>query len=287
MSTSSLGRGLSSLIPSKIIRQDIEEKISGHHESILELDTNSIKPNPHQPRQKFDRDMLEDLINSIKEHGIIQPLVVYKEGSDYKLIAGERRHRAAKVLGLEKVPVVIRTATEQEKLELAIVENIQRQNLNPIEKAFGYKKLADDFNLTQDEVAKKVGQSRVAVTNTLRLLSLAPEIQEALKDSKITEGHAKVLLGVSTPEEQIKLFKDIVSNNLSVRKVESKVQKVRVKKHTQTLTSGDPNLITKQDALQEALGTKVEIKENNGQGTITIHYYSKEELREIINKIAE
>jgi len=287
MSTSTLGRGLNSLIPSKSIRQDIEEKISGQHEKILELDTDLIMPNPHQPRQKFDRDMLEDLTNSIKEHGIIQPLVVYKDGSDFKLIAGERRHRAAKMLGLEKVPVVIRTATEQEKLELAIVENIQRQNLNPIEKAYGYKKLADDFNLTQDEVAKKVGQSRVAVTNTLRLLSLAPDIQEALKDSKITEGHAKVLLSVATPEEQKKLFKDIVSNNLSVRKVESKVQKVRVKKHTRILTSNDPNLINKQDALQESLGTKVEIKESNGQGTITIHYYSQEELVAIINKIAE
>lgn len=287
MSTSTLGRGLNSLIPSKTIKHDLEDKISGQHENILEISTESIKPNPHQPRQKFDRDMLEDLINSIKVHGIIQPLVVYKDGGDYKLIAGERRHRAAKVLGLAKVPVVIRTASEQEKLELAIVENIQRQSLNPIEKAYGYKKLSDDFNLTQDEVAHKVGQSRVAVTNTIRLLSLAPDIQEALKDGKITEGHAKVLLSVVTPDEQKRIFKDIVSNKLSVRKAESRVRQVKVKKHTRTIDSGDPNLINKQEALQESLGTKVEIKENNGQGTVSIHYYSKEELSEIINKIVK
>ncbi len=287
MSTSSLGRGLSSLIPSKVIKEDVEARISGKHENILELKTENIKPNPHQPRKKFDRDMLEDLINSIKIHGIIQPLVVYKDGNDYCLIAGERRHRAAKVLGLEKVPVVIRTATEQEKLELAIVENIQRQNLNPIEKAYGYKKLADDFNLTQEEVAKKVGQSRVAVTNTLRLLTLPENIQEAIKDEKITEGHAKVLLGVNSPEEQKNIFKDIISNKLSVRKTESKVKKIRVRKHIRTIVTGDPNIIEKQDALQESLGTKVELKQNNGQGTITIHYYSKEELNEIINKITK
>lgn len=287
MSTSTLGRGLNSLIPSKKIKEEIEEKISGKHENILELETDLIKPNPHQPRKSFDRDMLEDLINSIKIHGIIQPLVVYKEGNQYNLIAGERRHRAAKVIGLEKVPVVIRTATDQEKLELAIVENIQRQNLNPIEKAIGYKKLADDFNMTQEEVSKKVGQSRVAVTNSLRLLTLSSEIQEALKDGKITEGHAKVILSAESPQAQKNIFKDIISNKLSVRKAEAKVQKVKVRNHSRIIASSDPNLTAKQDILQESLGTKVEIKENDGQGTITIHYYSKEELNEIIRKISE
>jgi len=287
MATSTLGRGLNSLIPSKQIKQEIEEKISGLHEQVMELATDRIQPNPHQPREKFDRDMLEDLINSIKEHGIIQPLVVYRDGEDYKLIAGERRHRAAKILGLSKVPVVVRTASDQEKLELAIVENIQRQNLNPIEKAIGYKKLADDFNMTQEQVAKKVGQSRVSVANTMRLLSLSPEIQNALKDGKITEGHAKVILGAEGLTAQNSLFKDIISKNLSVRKAENSMHKVRVRKHVRNLGIGDPNITAKKDKLQESLGTKVELRDSKGQGTITIHYYSTEELNEIIRKISE
>jgi len=285
MSTSTLGRGLGSLIPSKRTKQSLNSKdITGPKELVHEVEINKIQPNPLQPRQNFDRNLLEDLMNSIKVHGIIQPLVVFEDGGGYQLITGERRLRAAKVLGLEKVPVVVRNASEQEKLELALVENVQRQNLNPIERAYGYQRLIDEFNLTQEEVAKKVGQSRVAVTNTIRLLALPAEMQKALQEEKITEGHAKALLGIVTSDERRRLFKEILKNKLSVRLTESQVRKAAVKKHTRQKTI-DPNLQDKVDVLQQSLGTKVEIKKQGGQGTIGIHFYSAEELHEIINKI--
>lgn len=285
MSTGTLGRGLGSLIPSKSTKQSLNsEDITGPKELIHEVEINKIQPNPLQPRKNFDRNLLEDLINSIKVHGIIQPLVVFEDGNGYQLITGERRLRAAKVLGLKKVSVVVRSVTEQEKLELALVENIQRQNLNPIERAYGYQRLIDEFNLTQEEVAKKVGQSRVAVTNTIRLLVLPTEMQKALQEEKITEGHAKALLGVATSEERRRLFKEILKNKLSVRLTESQARKVSVKKYTRRKII-DPNLQDKVDSLQESLGTKVEIKKQGGQGTIAIHFYSAEELQELINKI--
>ncbi len=287
MSNSALGRGLGSLIPSKSIKENISEEISGNKEKIFEVEVARIKPNPHQPRHHFDREMLEDLVNSIKEHGIIQPLVVYEVGDNYELIAGERRLRASKIIGLPKVPVVVRTVTEQEKLELAIVENVQRQNLNPIEKAYGYQRLTDEFNLTQEDVSKKVCQSRTAVTNSLRLLTLSTEIQKALQEGKLTEGHAKVILGVKDVEQQKKLFKEILSGNLSVRKTEAKAGKVIVKKHIRTRHAKDSNMLEKEELLQEFLGTKVEINHQKGKGAITIHFYSKEEFQEIIRKIVK
>lgn len=285
MSNSSLGRGLGSLIPIKSIKENVSEEIAGGKEKTFEVSTDKIKPNPRQPRHHFDRDMLEDLVNSIKEHGIIQPLVVYEVGSGYELIAGERRLRASKILGLPKVPVVVRTVTEQEKLELAIVENVQRQNLNPIEKAYGYQRLADEFNLTQEEVSKRVGQSRTAVTNSIRLLTLSADIQKSLQEGKLTEGHAKVLLGVRDIDQQKKLFKEILSDNLSVRKTESIAGKVIVKKHSRIRNTKDANMTEKEESLQEALGTKVEINHKKGQGIVSIHFYSNEELQEIIRKI--
>ncbi len=287
MSTSTLGRGLSSLIPLKSIKESLDNKDSvGLKERVYEVEVDKIQPNPRQPRQNFDRALLEDLINSIKVHGIIQPLVVFESSDGYQLITGERRLRAAKMLGLKKVPVVVRNASEQEKLELALVENVQRQNLNPIERAYGYQGLVDEFNLTQEEVAKKVGQSRAAVANTLRLLSLPDEIQKALQEEKITEGHAKALLGIVTSEERRRLFKEILKNKLSVRLAESQARKVTVRKHIRHKTI-DPNLHEKEELLQESLGTKVEIKKKGGQGTITVHFYSAEELQEIISKITK
>ncbi|XOU94005.1 MAG: ParB/RepB/Spo0J family partition protein [Candidatus Kerfeldbacteria bacterium] len=285
MSNSSLGRGLGSLIPVKSIKENISEEIIGGKEKTFEISLDKIQPNPHQPRHHFDRDMLEDLVNSIKEHGIIQPLIVNEVGSGYELIAGERRLRASKIAGLSKVPVVVRTATEQQKLELAIVENVQRQNLNPIEKAYGYQRLAAEFNLTQEEVSKKIGQSRTAVTNSLRLLTLSAEIQKSLQEGKITEGHAKVLLGIKDVDQRRRLFKEILSGSLSVRKTESKAGKVIIKKHTRNRNSKDVNMTEKEELLQEALGTKVELSYKKGQGVISIHFYSNAELQEIIRKI--
>ncbi len=278
-----LGRGLASLIPTKsAFASGIQDMGSGERRS--EVSVERIKTNPHQPRQQFDRESLEGLINSIKVHGIVQPLVVVKVHGGYELIAGERRLRAAKMLELKSVPVVVRTASEQEKLELALVENVQRQNLNPIEKASGYQLLVDEFNLTQEEVARKVGQSRAAVANTLRLLSLSATIQNAISEGELTEGHAKVLLSVTSDRDREKLFKEILNSKLSVRTIEGKVKKSTTKKHARS-TIKDPNLVEKEERLQATLGTRVEIVKKGNSGHVMIHFYSGEELQEIINKI--
>lgn len=287
MTNSVLGRGLGSLIPTKKIKPASGENgPTKSDEGVYELAVDAIKPNPHQPRQNFDHTALESLINSIKVHGIIQPLIVLQLGDGYQLIAGERRLRAAKILGLKKVPALIRTATEQEKLELAIVENVQRQNLNPIEKADGYRCLMEEFDLTQEEVAKKVGQSRAVVANGLRLLTLPAEMQKALQEERITEGHAKVILSVASPEERQRLFKQILKDSMSVRRAESEARQVTVRRHTRRV-SKDPNIQEKEELLQSALSTKVEIKKHGQQGTISIHFYSAEEFKGIIDKITK
>lgn len=280
----SLGRGLAALIPSKIDKDLVETKeILGPSERIVMLDVNAIQANPHQPRKNFDRASMEELINSIKVHGIIQPLVVTKTPSGYQLIVGERRLRAAKFLSMKKVPVITRSVSEQEKLELSLVENVQRQNLNPIERAWGYKRLIDEFNFTQEEVGKKVGQSRAAVTNSLRLLTLPEEMQKALIEERITEGHAKVLLGVKSEQERERLYKEIIRHSLTVRDTE-KAKKVVVKKHLRRI-SQDPNLELQEQRLREALGTRVNINKHGQRGNIMIEFYSDDELKEIIKKI--
>lgn len=282
MNRSSLGRGLSSLIPPRNAEAS-EDMAQSATIGVHEIPIGDIQPNPHQPRVHFDRASLDDLVSSIKVHGIIQPLVVIRSRVGYQLIAGERRLRAAKIVGLKKVPAVIRSATEQEKLELAIVENVQRQSLNPIERARGYQRLIDEFTLTQEEVGKKVGQSRVAVTNALRLLTLPNDMQEALIEGKLTEGHAKALLAVESPVERERLFKEIVKGGVSVRVAESQAWKVSVKQHSRR--SKDPNIREKEDALQLALGTKVEVKKRGQHGTIVIHFYSAEEFQSVIKNI--
>lgn len=277
MNTSTLGRGLNSLIP------PAPGAGGDDGERVLQLDVDSISPNTQQPRQQFDHEALEDLINSIKQHGIIQPLVVVKHGDGYQLIAGERRLRAAKTLGKKKVPAVVRSASEQEKLELALVENVQRQNLNPIDKAVGYQRLMDEFSMTQEAVAKKVGQSRAAVANAVRMLTLSEEMQKALAEEKITEGHAKILLGVKDENKRQRLFDDIVKNNMTVRTAASQAKGTTVATHTRT--PADPNMTAQQERLQEALGTKVRIDKKGNRGSIKIEFYSLEELKEIIKKI--
>jgi len=280
----SLGRGLAALIPSKIDKDLVETKeILGPSEKIIMLDVNAIQSNPHQPRKDFDRAYLEDLMSSIKVHGIIQPLVVAKTPAGYQLVVGERRLRAAKFLSMRKVPAIMRSVSEQEKLELALVENVQRQNLNPIERAWGYKRLIDEFNLTQEEVAKKVGQSRAGVTNSLRLLTLPEEMQKALTEGRITEGHAKVLLGVKTEQEMDRLFREILRHNLTVRDTES-ARKVVVKRHLRRITK-DPQLEVQEQKLRETLATKVSINKHGQRGQIMIEFYSDDELKEIIKKI--
>lgn len=288
MEKGGLGRGLGSLIPNKIspvVTQplvDSVETLPG--ERVQQIAVEKIEANPLQPREYFDHGDLEDLVNSIKKHGILQPLIVSEKNGQYQLIAGERRFRAAKILEMKTVPCLVRTVKDLEKLEWALIENIQRADLNPLEEARAYQKLVDDFGLTQEEVAEKVGKKRTTIANALRLLSLPKEIQEALREGKISAGHAKVILSAETPEERLNLFKKILQSSLTVRQSEGEIKKVTVKEH-QRITSVNPEIKAKEDELRQALGTKVSITQKGESGFVNIEYYSQEELNELVRKI--
>ncbi len=296
-----LGRGLSSLIPPKKITEPDrsfnyfgnvsasgniqKEPIRDEKNSIQEIDIIKIIPNPHQPRNNFDQEKLEDLAASIKEHGIIQPITVsFKEGQ-FEIIAGERRFEAAKLAGLKTVPVIVKEVSEQQKLELAIIENIQRHDLNPVEEAKSYLKLAQDFDLNQEEIASKVGKSRSVVANKIRLLKLPVEIQKALMEGKINEGHAKAILAIENPEKQRALFELILKNGMNVRQTEEKTKEVSVKTHKRILNI-DPEIKEIEDQLSNFLGTKVKISRSKEGGKIVVDYYSKEELSGLLQKIS-
>jgi ParB family transcriptional regulator, chromosome partitioning protein len=298
-----LGRGLSSLIPQKRKTVDetgkkpdqprgdfnyfgnVPDRPAEGKGKIAEMEIFKITSNPHQPRFNFDLERLKELADSIREHGIIQPLVVSKINSNqFELIAGERRLQAAKLAGLKFVPVILRDASEQEKLELAIIENVQRHDLNSIEEAKSFHKLQEEFGLSQEEIAKKLGKSRSAVANKVRLLSLPIEIQKALMENKITEGHAKAILALENPEKQKALYELILKNNLTVRQVEGKIKEVSVKSYKRSV-SQDPETKRIEDMLTGALGTKVKLSKAGGGGKIIIDYYSKEELNNILDKI--
>jgi len=268
-----LGRGLDSLIPTSDF-DDTENRASG---SLL-LDPAKIDPNPHQPRTSFDEAPLAELAASIREYGILQPLLVSKaENGRYQLIAGERRLRAAKLAGLTEVPVIERTLDEQQKLELAIIENIQRENLNPVEAALSYRRLMDEFNLSQEEASKKVGKARSTIANALRLLSLPAEIKQGLIDGKITEGHARSILAIENREAQLTFYGNILSEGMNVRQAESHVQEKSAKVRKVT----DPDVRAAEKRLSEIVGTKVRIKPKQ----IVIEYYSPEDLEKIFKII--
>jgi ParB family chromosome partitioning protein len=293
-----LGRGLSSLIPNKnpvstqpqqqdefAKRTFSDEDVIRGDKFVIEIDVNQIVPNPHQPRHNFDDIKLEELANSIKVHGIIQPLVVSKNGSQYELIAGERRFQASKIAGLKKVPVIVREAGEKEKLELAIVENIQRHDLNAIEEGKAYQKLIDLYQFSQEEVSVKMGKSRSVVANKIRLLQLPVEIQKALIEMRITEGHAKAILALSNPEKQRALFDLILKSNLTVRQTEDKTKDISVKSYKRNITI-DPEIRDLQDKLVGLLGTKVKVSKSGNGGKIIIEYYSEEDLGSLLEKIS-
>ena len=310
-----LGRGLSSLIPQKRKSSDGEEikikepqkdfnyfggspqaekdktapameegGVSASGGGVLEIAVSDISANPFQPRKDFNEVKLQELAESIKEHGIIQPITVSKNGREYEIIAGERRFQAAKMAGLSKIPVIVKQADNQKKLELAVVENIQRENLNPVEEAKSYLRLVEDFDLGQEEIARKLGKSRSVIANKLRLLNLPVEIQRSLIEGKITEGHAKAILAIDNPEKQRALYELIIKNNLTVRQTEDKTKEVSVRTHKRTL-SIDPETKNMEDNLSQTLGTKVKIKKSGGGGRIVIEYYSREELDNILSKI--
>lgn len=254
--------------------------------SIVEqADISRVVPNPHQPRVRFNEIALQELTDSIKEYGVIQPLVVTKKGAAYEIIAGERRFQASKRAGLKTVPVIVREATEQQKLEMAIIENVQRHDLDPIEEGKSYVKLAAEFNLSQEEVAKKTGKSRSVIANRERLLKLPATIQKALIDGLITEGHAKAILATDVAEKQMALFDMIIKQDLTVRQIESKAKEVLVKAHARK-TNVDPQIKSIEDKLIGILGTKVKLAKSGTGGRIVIEYYSQEELDNILTKIA-
>lgn len=285
-----LGRGLDSLIPKKTVttKFSTEEinKIDAQNR-ILDIEIDKIQLNPHQPRQKFEHADLEDLINSIKVHGIIQPLIVTRiDDNNYQLIAGERRLRAAKILNLPTVPGIVREAKEQEKLEIALIENVQRKNLNALEEALSYKRLMDEFNLTQEAVAQKIGKKRSTVANNLRLLDLPQDIQRAILDEKISEGHARAIAALDNEQDQKELLKKILQNQMTVRDVETQVKKVKVSGHMRKFNI-DPVIKEKEDKLRESLGFRVAIRKKNKGGEIVILYNSQEDLNELYRKLSD
>ena len=288
MVKTSLGTGLSSLIPNKLNKENIPlQKKSfavSNSDEVVKIPVENIVPNPNQPRYYFDENNLKELSESIKEHGIIQPILVTKTNGDkYELIAGERRLQASKLLGLKEIPAIVRLATNQQKLELALVENIQRHNLNPVEEAKAYQKLSKEFNLTQEEIAKKTGKSRSTIANIIRLLDLPIEIQRGIIVGKITEGHARAILGLENSEKQRALYELILKNNLTVRATENKVKEVTVHTHKRkVLKQADPYLQNLEDNLQQKLGTKVKIKKHGTTGKITIDFFSEEEFNKIV-----
>lgn len=297
-----LGRGLASLIPSKKKNEE-EEKDStapapfsqnapifpsaeeGNDNGVKEIFLEKIVSNPHQPRLHFDQVKLEELAESIREYGILQPLIASQRGDFYELIAGERRFLAAKRAGLKTVPIIVRDATDREKLELAIIENIQRHNLNPIEEAKAYSRLLDEFGMRQEAVAKKMGKSRSSIANTLRLLHLPVEIQKSVAEGKISEGHAKSLLAIENPEKQRAIFDLIIKEELTVRETEAKARSVSVRSHTRHTAALQPEIIKCAEQLMQILGTKVKISPVGKGGKVVIEYYSKEDLDELLRKL--
>lgn len=269
-----LGRGLDALIP-------VSEASGG----VSQLPTSSIARNPRQPRTRFDAGALEELAASVREHGVLQPLVVAESGAPgrYVLIAGERRLEASKIAGLPTVPALIREATDEQFLELALVENIQRSDLGPLETAQAYKHLAEDFKLSHEEIAARVGKKRVTVTNTLRLLKLPQRLQESLANDQITEGHARALLALPNAQAQLAAFSAVIAKGLTVRQTEELVRRLLGQKETK---AGKPARHSAEvDALTErlrvSLGTKVAVNRGPKGGTIVIHFYSDEELNAI------
>lgn len=283
-----LGRGLGSLIPPRSGFGTLRAQESAQApipEQVRFIPVTQIVANPQQPRHVFIAESLDELAASIKEHGVLQPLLVTEVGpGQYQLIAGERRLRASKMAGLVSVPVMVKAISELEKLELALIENIQRSDLNPMERAEAYNKLLHEFGVSQADAAKRLGISRPSLANSIRLLQLPSEIQVALGEGKITEGHAKVLLGLDTPAEQLRLFAMILSDKLTVRDTEQRRSVTVSKSQRSQLVS--PRITSLEDTLREALGTKVKIQQRGGKGAIHIEYYSDEELDRLVRKLS-
>lgn len=278
MAKKALGRGLEALIPKKLV----EEKKG----SAQQIPLSRIKPNPFQPRKIFKAEDLQELVQSVKERGILQPIVVRKKGDQWEIIAGERRYRAAQKLGMLTVPAVEVVASDVEALELALIENLQRADLSPLEEAEGYQRLQEEFKMTQEQVALKVGKDRATVANAIRLLRLAPEVKGLLASGQLTAGHARVLAALPTPAEQRKLADKIIRQGFTVRDAERWLQdqKGPVRKMKPGAKAKDPNVAKLEENLRNWLGTKVTLKPKGRQkGTVCFEYYSLDDLDRILN----
>lgn len=288
-----LGKGLDSLIPMAVSKEDTNKA------SVKEEDKNSetivkitmVEPNREQPRKNFDEDALQELADSIKQFGLLQPILVQDRKTYYEIIAGERRWRAAKLAGLKEVPVIIRNYTEQEIVEISLIENIQREDLNPIEEAQAYQRLLTEFHLKQDEVAERVSKSRTAVTNSMRLLKLCDEVQQMIIDDMISTGHARALISIEDPEEQHILAQKVFDEKLSVRDVEKLVKNLKKPEKVKKELSEDKSLaVIYQDVeekLKQSLGTKVVISsKGNGAGKIEIEFYNHDDLERMIDLLS-
>jgi ParB family transcriptional regulator, chromosome partitioning protein len=271
MTRKALGKGLSALLKD---RESVAEA------DLHELDVDLLEPNRFQPRHVFSEAKLEELAQSIRTHGFVQPIVVRKHGERYQIIAGERRWRAAQRLGLSRVPVVVRTVSDEQLLEVSLIENIQRENLNPIEEARAYSRLAHDFGLTQEEVAQRTGKERSTITNLLRLLKLPKEIQQLVFDEKLSMGHARALLGLEGASEQRALAEKVSQSGWSVRQLERAVTSAGEKK-PEKRKRVDPNVKAAIENLERSLGTRVRIIEKGKRGRIEIEYYSPEDLQRL------
>ena len=265
-----------------------KRKTAGSKSGAMFVKISSVEPNINQPRKQFDEDALLELSESIKQYGILQPLLVSDKKDYYEIIAGERRWRAAKLAGLKEVPVIVKEFTDQELVEISLIENIQREDLNPVEEAMAYKRLIDEFHLKQDEVAERVGKSRTAVTNSMRLLKLSEKVQQMLIDEMITAGHARAILAISDKEKQETVAMKVFDEKLSVRETEALVKRMleppKTEKKSKFTTAEDAIYESLEEKMKSIMGTRVQIhRKKNDKGKIEIEYYSKDELERIID----
>ena len=288
-----LGRGLYTLIPSAPIPDAKLENIAEMNQNKPEhpemtLPINEIEPNPNQPRNQFDEDSLQELADSIEQYGVLQPLLVKKKDGYYEIIAGERRWRAAKMAGVEEVPVIVRDFDENEIVEIALIENIQREDLSPIEEAMAYQRLMKEYHLKQDQIAEKVSKSRAAITNSLRLLKLDPRVQNMLEEEMISTGHARALLAIHDGDMQYEIAVKVFDEKLNVRDIEKMVKELNRPKKEKKKEETEYQFLYKdlEESMKQILGSKVSIKnKKNNKGKIEIEYYSRDELERIVDMI--
>jgi ParB family chromosome partitioning protein len=290
MAKKALGKGLGAIIsasPTPV--EEIEKTVSEHKERVIEIELDKIIPNPDQPRTFFDENEILGLAESITSVGLIQPVIVRKKGSEYIIVAGERRYRACRLNQMKTIKAIVIEADEEQNFTLALIENIQRQDLNPIEEARAYKILINKFKLKQQDLAKRVGKERATISNSMRLLNLADEIQNGIIEKKISSGHAKVLLSVENPDRQKALYNEIVSKDLSVRALESLVNtdknEAEADGHEKKSSPKAPHLKKMEEDLISRLGTKVEIRHSGNKGKIEISYYSLDDFERIVEMI--